>query len=388
MIENPPSSLEKKEEIKTQDLEKSRMALLNILEDVEEARKKAEEEKKKTEAIIYNFSDGLLFFDNEKILRIFNPQAEIYFELNSKEVVDKNLSDIEKFSKLKVLLDFIKYKSKRIFREELKLEEYLILEITSLPIFFTNEEKEIGTLIILHDITREKQIEKTKSEFVSITAHQLRTPLSGIKWTLQMLLDNDLGEITAEQRNFIQKTYKANERVISVINDLLNVTRIEEGKFLHKIDLVNMEDIVEEVITSSQEVAQKKGIKLEFQKSEKKLPQVKVDIEKIEMVIQNLIENAIHYTPEKGEVTVSLKYTNNEIEFKVKDTGIGISKEEQKRLFTKFFRAPEAIAMETDGSGLGLFISKNIIDVHNGRIWFESEKGRGSTFYFVLPVDK
>jgi PAS domain S-box-containing protein len=398
--------LEEKVKTRTKDLEESRIVLMSILEDVENSRKalinmlediyieriRTDEERKKTEAIIYNFSDGLLFFDNEKILRIFNPQAEIYFKIKTEKIINKNFSELKKFSELKTLLNFLKNKQERIFRQELELEEYLTLEISSFFIFSMDEQQKqgtkIGNLIIVHDITREKQIEKTKSEFVSITAHQLRTPLSGIKWTLQMLLDNDLGEITTEQRDFIQKTYKANERMITVINDLLNITRIEEGRFFHELMLVNIEAIINEVVTSSQKIAEKKGINLKFQKSEEKLPQVKVDVEKIKMAVQNLIENAIQYTLENGEVTISLKYVNNNIEIKVKDTGIGISKEQQKRLFTKFFRAPEAIALETDGSGLGLFITKNIIEAHNGKIWFESEKRKGSTFYFTLPVEK
>ena len=364
---------------------KERLALLNILEDTETARKMAEEEKKKTEAIIYNFSDGLLFFDNNKVLKIFNPQAEIYFEVKLKEVLGRKFSELSKIPKIKALLDFLQSKQERVFREELLLEENLILEINSLPVSSEEGEK-IGILIILHDITREKRIEKTKSEFVSITAHQLRTPLSAIKWTLQMLLDNDLGEITAEQREFIEKAYKSNERVVTVINDLLNVTRIEEGKHLFKLTLINLTTIIQEAVFAYKEIAEKKKIILKFEEPKEKLPQVKVDVEKIKIVIQNLMENAIHYTLEKGEVTIFLKYVKNEIEFRIKDTGIGIPEKHQHRLFTKFFRSPKAITMETDGSGLGLFITKNIIEAHNGKIGFESEENKGSTFWFTLPA--
>ena len=369
---------------KEQTLINSQSAILNILEDVDLARMIAEEEKKKTEAIIYNFSDGLLFFDNEKILKIFNPQAEIYFEIKHKEVLGKEISFLLKLPKLKTLLNFLKDKHNRIFRQEIQIEENLILEITSLPIS-SEEGKQIGTLIILHDITREKRIEKTKSEFVSITAHQLRTPLSAIKWTMQMLLDNDLGKINEEQREFIEKAYKANERIVTIINDLLNVTRIEEGRQLYKLTLIDITVLVEEAIISVKEMAEKKEIKLHIELDEE-LPLIKIDVEKIKIAIQNLIENAIRYTSAGGEVTISLKYIKNRIEFKVKDTGIGIPEEHQYRLFTKFFRTPQAITMETDGSGLGLFITKNIVEAHNGKIGFESEESKGSTFWFTLPL--
>jgi len=368
---------------------KERLAILNILEDIENEKEIAQEEKNKLQAIVFNLSDGLLFFNNENILKIFNPQVEIYFEVKEREVLNKKISALSGFYKLNFLLEFLRNQPERIFREELKIEENLILEITSFPVSI--ETGTLGKLVILHDITREKQIEKTKSEFVSIAAHQLRTPLSGIKWTLQMLLSNDLGEITSEQRDFIEKGNKANERVITIINDLLNVTKIEEGRHLYKLTLINIEDVLQEIITLLQEVAQKKKIKLEFKALKEKLPQVEIDVEKIKIAFQNLIENAIHYTFENGLVTISLEYVKNEIEgikFQVKDTGIGIAKNQQQRLFTKFFRSPKAITMETDGSGLGLFITKNIIEAHKGKIGFESEEGKGSTFWFILPILK
>ena len=243
----------------------------------------------------------------------------------------------------------------------------------------TTEKEKLGKLVILHDITREKIVEKMKTEFVSLAAHQLRTPLSAIKWTLRILLDGDLGD-------FLEKTYQSNERMISLINDLLDVTRIEEGRYLSKLTLVNIEEVINLVVNSYKDEIKRRKIKFEFKKPEEKMPQIMVDVEKMGLVVQNLLDNAVHYTRPGGEVIISLNRGAKDIEFSIKDTGTGIPEEQQERIFTKFFRGTNAIKMEAEGSGLGLFIAKNIIDAHNGKIWFESKQGEGTTFYFNIPI--
>jgi PAS domain S-box-containing protein len=370
-------------QIKIKELEETRIALMNMLEDIEEARKGAEEEKNKTLAIIENFADGLLVFDKEGKLSLINPQAEQFFGVKSVEVVGKSILELGIFPSIKPIVEIIGKEIRGVFRKEVQIKGSLILEITTIPIM--REEEKLGSLIILHDVTREKEIERMKTEFVSISAHQLRTPLSAIKWTLKMFLDGDLGKITKEQREFLEKTYKSNERMINLINDLLNVTRIEEGRYLYRPVLADIVPICQSVIDSYKEEIEKKKLKFEF-KRPKELPKVRVDIEKISLAIQNLLENAILYNLPGGKVEISLKLKENKIEFSIKDTGIGIPKDQQKRVFTKFFRAPNAMRMETEGSGLGLFITKNIIEAHGGEIWFESEEGKGTTFYFTLPV--
>lgn len=358
------------------------LALLNILEDVEEARIQAVEERNKTLAIITSFTDGLLFFDKENNLSLINPVAERYLLVEGIEVIKKNLWGLKDFPRFKPIISILK-KAKKVSKKEIKFEENLVLEISVM--FVKRGEEKLGTLVVLHDITREKLVERMKTEFVSLAAHQLRTPLSAIKWTLRMILDGDLGEITKEQRDFLEKTYKSNERMISLINDLLNVTRIEEGRYLYKLAPVSFEDLVKTVVENYKEEIKKKKIKFKFIGSPRKIPKIKLDAEKMKLAISNFLDNAIKYTPEGGEVTVSLEIDKKGIKFLVKDSGIGIPKDQQNRLFTKFFRGANAIRIETEGSGLGLFISKNIIDAHGGKTGFESEEGRGSTFYFTLP---
>jgi PAS domain S-box-containing protein len=383
-IKKSREKLEERVAERTKELENSRKALMNMLEDVEEARKKAEEEKNKTLTIINNLSDGLLVFDKENKLSLINPQAENFFDVKTRDLIGRSVLELSTFPTIKPLIKLLGREIKGVFRKELLIKKKLTLEVSTVPMI--REEERLGTLVILHDITREKMIERMKTEFVSLSAHQLRTPLSAIKWTLRMLLDGDLGEITKEQREFIEKTYKSNERMITLINDLLDVTRIEEGRYLYKPSSTDFEPIVQFIINSYKEEIKRKKINFEFKKPEKKLPRVMVDVEKIKLAIQNLLDNAVRYTPAGGKVIVSLKAGKKEIEFSVKDSGVGISKDQQGRVFTKFFRGSNVLKMETEGSGLGLFIAKNIIEAHGGKIWFESEEGKGTTFYFTLPV--
>lgn len=377
--------LEDRVKEKTKDLEISKRALINILEDVDEARSRAEEEKNKTLAVITNFTDGLLIFDEKNNLSLINPQTETFLGARAGDLINKSILELRNLPSFKSLVELIGPEISEIFRKEIKLRENLILEVTTVPII--REKEKIGALVILHDMTREKMIERMKTEFVSLSAHQLRTPLSAIKWTLSMLLDEDLGKITKEQRGFIEKTYSSNERMISLINDLLNVTRIEEGRYLYKVVPSDIESIVKSVIKLSKEEIEKRKIKVEFEKPKEKLPQVRIDAEKIQLSFQNIFDNAIRYNRIGGRVTVSLKCGKKEIEVAIKDTGMGVPKDQQERVFSRFFRAANVMRKDTEGTGLGLFIAKNIIEAHGGKIWFESEENKGSTFYFTLPVE-
>jgi PAS domain S-box-containing protein len=368
-------------EKRTRELEESRAALMNMLEDVEEARGKAEKERDKTKAIITNFADGLIIFDKRKRIVLINPEGEKLLGVRAEEVEGRFLDSFSGQEALEKLAKLIFSQEKELFRKELFLKKpkERILEITTVSLPFEEE-----MVVILHDISREKMIERMKTEFVSLAAHQLRTPLSIIKWGLKLLLDGDLGKLTPEQRDFVEKTYNSNERMITLINDLLDVTRIEEGRYVYKMGWYDLSLLCRQVIGFHQEEIKKKKIKFEFKKP-RKLPKVKVDPEKITLAIGNLLDNALRYTPSGGRVTISLKSDKRKVEFKIQDNGIGIPENQQERVFDKFFRASNAVKMETEGSGLGLFIVKNIIEAHGGEIWFASKEGKGSTFCFTLP---
>lgn len=374
-------------ELKTRDeIEDLGQAFNQMAGDLKKHYVALEEEKSKTLAVITNFADGLLVFYEENNLALINPQAEQFLGVKGEDIKGKSIVELSKVVALKNLMELLGKEIKEIFRKELKIRENLVLEMTTIPLMSGQER--LGNLVILHDVTREKLIDKMKTEFVSLAAHQLRTPLSTIKWILKMLLDEELGKINKEQKEFLSDGYKSNERMISLINDLLNVARIEEGRYIYKLSLADIGELIQSVINSHQEEIKKKGLKVEFNRPKKKLPRTMLDVEKIRIVIDNIIDNAIRYSLANGKVTVSLKCDKKEIEFSAKDTGMGIPKFQQERVFTKFFRGANAVRKDTEGTGLGLFITKNIIEAHGGKIWFESKEGKGTTFYFTIPIKK
>lgn len=370
---------------KSEDLRKVRAALLNVLEDTDELRRSAVDERNKTMAIIENLTDGVILLNKKKQIEIINSPATELFNIGKKEAIGKcfiDLLDIENIPEIKkILID--KDRIRNIYREEVATLDGLHLEITS--VLLKDEIEEKGFLIIIHDVTKEKLIEKMKTEFVSVAAHQLRTPLSAIKWTIRMILDGDVGEINEEQRELLEQTYISNERMIRLINDLLDVSRIEEGRLLYDQEDARIEDVLDSVIEASQEMLRNKNMVLEVNKKE--TPKVKIDKEKIGVVIQNLLENAIKYTEQGGKIKITLDNDEKNVIFKIEDSGVGIPKSQQDRIFTKFFRAENVTRMETNGTGLGLYTTKNIVQAHKGQIWFESEENKGTTFYFTIPIN-
>ncbi len=369
-------------EKKTEEMKQTQTALLNLAEDTDKAFKDAEKEKEKTLAVIKNFVDGLILFDLNKKVSLVNPETEKMFGVKLKEVVGKSVKELKSFSSVKPFIDLVGEELKEIFREEIALENGTFLEVTTIPI------KDVGVLVNIHDITREKGIEKIKSEFVSVAAHQLRTPLSGIKWTLQTILEEeDSAEIPEEIIGFIRKAYEANDRMVNLVNDLLNVTRIEEGRYIYEPKEVDLMEIINPIIEVYKEHINKKEIEFDVQKPIEELPKVKVDKEKITMVVQNFLDNAMKYTKE-GKIVFKVEHIDGKIKVLITDTGVGIPDDQQKRMFNKFFRAANVQRMDTEGSGLGLFIAKNIVEAHGGKVGFTSRVGEGSMFYFTLPANK
>jgi len=350
----------------------------------------AKKERKRNIEIINNLTDGLITLNQKGEIIQTNPKIEEMFSVEKDQIQGKKFKEMKNNSILAGAVNLLikKGKIKKITKKEFSPKPKLTFEVTSIPMEINSREH--GYLLIFHDVSREKLIQKLKTEFVTLSAHQLRTPLSGIKWTLKMLLNGEVGKLKKEQKVFLKKIYQNNERMIKLINDLLDVTKIEEGRYIYYARKEDILETLKEVLPSLKDRAKQKGIELEIEKPPKKIPKFKMDKEKIIICMQNLITNAIKYTKSGGKATVGVEYKKkkNQVFFWVKDNGIGISKEQQKRVFDKFFRSSKAMKKQTVGSGLGLYITKNIIESHGGEIWFESEEGKGSIFYFSLPTER
>jgi len=231
-----------------------------------------------------------------------------------------------------------------------------------------------------------KKLDQAKSDFISIASHQLRTPLTVIKGYISMMLEGNFGQLTGEEKKSLEKVYDSGERLIRLVENLLNISRIESGRLQFNYEVMPLEEIVESVVEELANAAKKKGLRLNYERGEKPLPKIKIDEEKIRQVVMNLTDNAIKYT-KKGSITVSLKKVGENIRFCVSDSGLGISKEDLPNLFKKFSRGEGTSTIHTEGTGLGLYVAKEMVEAHQGKIWAESKgRGRGNKFCFEIPI--
>lgn len=237
------------------------------------------------------------------------------------------------------------------------------------------------------DKNKKQNIEKPKLEIVLVTAHQLKTPLSALKWIFKMFLEGDAGSLTPEQLDLIKKGDEANEGMIVLVNDLLNAGRLEKKKPLYDFQRHNFPDLIKSVTSENSVAIKRKEINIEFKLLPKEIWLV-CDASTVKMLLSNLIGNAIHYSSDGGKIAISVKEVGNFAEFSVADGGIGIPKCQQKEIFSKFFRGDNVLRLQKTGSGLGLYVAKKIVKDHGGKIWFESEENKGSKFYFTLPLKR
>lgn len=251
----------------------------------------------------------------------------------------------------------------------------------------------VGKILVRRDLeltranARLEELDQIKSEFVSIAAHQLRTPLTGIRWSYQTILDEENGGLNPEQRRLLESGLSTTLRMVDLVNDLLSVARIEEGKFGIRLKKQPLTPMLERLVVSFAERARKKGVNFSFEIArDPSLSDIAFDEEKLGIVFDNLLDNAIKYTEPGGRVALRALREGDHVTVEITDTGIGISPGQLHRVFTKFFRADNALRLHTSGTGLGLYVVKNIVEKHDGTIEVKSNEGKGSIFRITLPV--
>ncbi len=244
----------------------------------------------------------------------------------------------------------------------------------------------LGCILTLYDVTKEKQLEEMKLDFVAMAAHELRTPLTSIKGYLYIFMRDYLKFMDEEQTTILQRLNISAQKLSSLIENLLNVSRIERKSLNLNLQPIDWVSNIQVVILEFMEQVKDKKQELIFDSPSERLPQVKADPLRINEILSNLLSNAVNYTAPGGKIRVWVETKGDEIITHVSDTGQGIPKEALPHLFTKFFRVSGSLEPGSKGTGLGLYIAKSIINLHNGRIWVESEVGRGSTFSFSLPI--
>lgn len=359
------------------------------------------EEKEQTASIVSNLEVGIIEYDTDFKILLINPKAQQFLGVSEADVLGKIISsdsmkDIRLQSLTQTLYPALAFNVKKIcIRDgeckimELKLEAPFEVELQTETIPIYDKDKNIYRYLkVLRDVSRENAIAKSKSEFISVAAHQLRTPLSAIKWVFKMLLDGDAGLINNEQKMFLQKGYQSNERIIQLVTDMLDVARIEEGRFGFEFYYADIINVIKKAMEAFQVKAIEKNIKLTLESPPNPIKPIKIDPTRIELALQNLIDNALKYTLSGGDIVVKVELVGSFIQISIKDSGVGIPNGQEKKLFTKFFRGTNAVKIQTEGTGLGLFITRNIILKHGGKIWAETKEGKGSVFYLTLPIDE
>ena len=365
------------------------------------AVEKLTEEEKKMTAIVNSIAEGLILVDSSNRVLHINPAAERLLDLSA-DNIDKDITEIIQNEEL---IHIFEEDQRQILQHkpteqipskdeginlisEITLARYnekLVLRIIASP--FLNENGLIlGTVYLFDDITREKEIDQMKSDFISLVSHELRTPLTSIIGFVSFILDGKAGAINDRQRNSLARVQRQSKRLAALINDLLDISRIESGRIQMEQESISLLEIVTQRLEEIRPQADEKSIRLVLTAPES-IPDILGDEARMGQVFTNLIGNAIKFTPNNGEVSVKVEADGNLLHVEVIDTGPGIPAEERQKIFDKFYQLSDISTRQQGGSGLGLSITKSIVEAHGGKLWIDDgNQGKGSNFQFVLPL--
>ncbi|NQU77890.1 PAS domain-containing protein [Candidatus Falkowbacteria bacterium] len=402
VIKKSRLEIEQKVEEQTRDirgqqekLKKQQRAILNILEDIKEEKDKVSREKEKVDTILYSIGDGVFVIDADYKIVLLNQVTAAISGFNVEESIGKKYNEILKF----------------VFEESKKTNDKFIKDVfktgkvqgmSGHTLLITKNGKEVpvadsaaplkdkdgkvtGVVVVFRDITHEREVDRAKTEFVSLASHQLRTPLTSINWYAEMLLSGDAGKLSDEQKQFLDEIYEGNKRMVDLVNALLNVSRIELGTFTVEPEPTDFNKVAESVLDELKPTIQKKNLQVKVDYG-KDLPKINADPKLIRIVFQNLLSNAVKYTLDRGQVSLGIRKQDRNVLITVGDTGMGIPKNQHDKIFSKLFRADNAKSTDVEGTGLGLYLVKSIVDAAKGKVWFESEEDKGTTFYASIPL--
>jgi len=345
-------------------------------------------EKSRIKTIIHCMADGVIVTDRENKIVLINPAATRIFSIDDADLNGKILSSCVKDEKLNQLIEgfFIGECSYSAISQEIMVgrDKKIFLRAHAAPV--KSEEGEIlGSVIVFEDITYLKELDRMKSDFVSMVSHELRTPLTAVDQQLSVILEGITGEISEKQKEILCRAKARNKELMNMIKNLLDLSQIESGKIIQYKEPIDLNGLLSKIVSLMRSQALERGIILEFEPYDP-LPLIDADVNNMEGVFTNLVNNAIRYTLQGGRVTIKSGVKGEYVKVEVIDTGIGIAQEDLPKIFDKFYRVKTAQTRNIMGSGLGLSIVKGIIEAHLGLIEVESELGKGTTFTVFLPI--
>lgn len=378
-----------------------------MTEDLNNERNLAIANQQKDDAILASIGDAVFAIDLQERITLFNPAAERISGYSASYALGRPYQEVLNFiveATGKKNESFIQHalaghlSSMREHTQLVRNDGKKIAVADSAAPIRDARGEQIGAIIVFRDVTREYELDKAKTEFVSLASHQLRTPLSAIGWYTEILLNGDPGKLNKQQLEMVQEIHAGNERMVDLVNSLLNVSRLEVGKLINQAVSTSLQDLATSLHKELSPSIAAKQITYAHA-GDAKLPNVTADPKLLRMILQNLLSNAVKYTPDKGKVALTMRRATLEdkhaakmrgsvdaIFISVADTGYGVPKAQQSQIFDKMFRADNARKLEVEGTGLGLYIVKEVVHKLGGGIWFESTEGKGSTFFVVLPV--
>lgn len=352
-------------------------------------------------AILEAVADGVLVTDSLNHITFVNASVERILDVNKGQMLGQSLENFAGlFGKTtQTWIYTVKEWSENLtsqppeagemYAEQFTLDNGRVALVHLAPVVWRNEF--LGTVSIFRDITREVEVDRLKSEFVATVSHELRTPMTSIRGYVDLLLMGAAGALNENQFHFLDIVKSNTERLNILVNDLLDVSRIEAGRITLSLHSVDLEEVANEAVAEIQRRSQKEGKPMEILlEVEKVLPNVNADPDRIRQILGNLMDNAYNYTPNAGQIKVLLRKQNGNVQVDVKDSGIGVSLEQRERIFERFFRGEDPLVLAKPGTGLGLSIVKQLVEMHHGKIWMESTgiPGQGSTFSFSIPATK